>query len=225
MGKRQGSNRLIDLHKARERLLQMIGSDEATFTMSIGSYQEPEYLDITLEYEICGVRYERKRSRLKIIISICSVDPPEARLEPSLIRERMMEDISKRCPFLLKDTYTLYFDKDSISNLHKEARLREFSENLDYLTSSMARFGITADDMLPLLLANLKGCLGESSYSTIEEIEAGRSKPEAGTRMIVEINPPGVPCPHCNGHLSEQAVKELLMKIYLKYHRGGDYPE
>jgi hypothetical protein len=79
------------------------------------------------------------------------------------------------------------------------------------------------EEALPVIYEFVCESLSETPYRTIEDLEgaAAGKKPKAD-RMVVEMTPPGVPCPHCSGNLSEKALKELLMKIFMRYHRGDD---
>jgi hypothetical protein len=220
MSRRKDDNKVLDLHEARDRLLAMIGTDKAAFTMHVHECQDSEYFTVRIEYEICGVHYEREEGRLKIMVNLNSMDPVEVRIEPGKVKEVMTMNIAENCPFLLKGTYHLYFDRDSIREINKEARRKEFKRELDYIIRDR---GFTMEEMLPMVYEFLLEALPETPYASLEDLSRERAvRPAAPERFVVEMTPPGVPCPHCSGHLSIKVLKDLTMKWYSRYYRGDE---
>lgn len=220
MGKKQDDNRVIDLHEARERLLDLIGTDKASFTMFVHEYQDLECISVRIDYDICGVHYEKEDGKLKIIVNLNAMDPIEIRLDPCRVREAMALNIAENCPFLLSGTYHVYLDRDSIRDINREAKRREFKSELDYIIRDR---GFTMDEMLPVVYEFVREKLPETSYESLGELaEAGGKPSKRQDRIVLEVTPPGVPCPHCSGQLSIKVLRDLTMKWYTRYHQGDD---
>lgn len=223
MGRKRDRDKVIDLHETRERLLALIGTDRAAFTMYVNEYQDMEYFSVRVDYEICGVHYEKGEGRLKILVNLNAMDPVEVRLDAGKVREVMTLDIAQKCRFLLAGTYYLYFDRDSILELNREARRKELRRDLEFLIRDR---GLTMDEALPAVYGFVKDSLAETSYGSLEELaSAGPRPPKPEARMVLELTQPSVPCPHCSGLLSMKVLKDLMMKWYSRYYRDDDSPE
>lgn len=212
-------NRIIDLHRAREIILDMVANDSAAFSMTFNEKHRDEFVDVTVSYEICGVHYAREDGALKLILNVNNMSPPEVDVDYDRFHEVLMDDIPRNFPFLVKDTYSISFDIDSLRDVSRQYKLGRFKEELGMMIEAN---NITMDEVLPLLLEFINESMKESSYSSIEEmLEKGKGQ-KRKNRPILEITPPGIPCPHCNGLLSEDALNRLMMRLYMKRrHRDG----
>lgn len=210
-------NKTIDLHRARERILKMVASDSATFSMTMTEKHREEYVDVRVEYAICGTHYERAEGRLKIILNVNSMSPANVDVDMDKFRASLGDDVARNLPFLIKDTYILSFDMQSLRAINKEGELTQFREEM---AMAIEMHGLSMDEVLPTIVNFIRESLPESSYGSMEELLEG--KPNTRDRPVLEITPPGVPCPYCNCSLSEDALRSLLMKLYMRF-RGDRF--
>jgi hypothetical protein len=211
-------NRIIDLHRAREIILDMVANDGADFSMTLNEKHRDEFVDVRVEYAICGVHYAKSDCTLKLILNINRMSPPEVDVNYDRFHDALMQDIPRNLPFLVKDTYSISFDINSIRDVNRQSTLGQFREELGM---AIEMHELSMDDALPLLLDYIEASLKESSYDSIEDMREKKAKPRKANRPVLEISPPGVPCPHCSGHLSEEALHNLMTKFYIR-HRSRD---
>ncbi len=212
-------NRIIDLHRAREVILEMVAKDSADFSMTLNEKHREEFVDVRVEYAICGVHYVKSDCSLKLILNINRMSPPEVDVNYDRFHDALMQDIPRNLPFLVKDTYSISFDMNSIRDVNKQSTLGQFREELGM---AIEMHELSMDDALPVLLDYIDESLKESSYDSIEDMREKKAKPRRPNPPVLEIMPPGVPCPHCNGRLSEEALHQLLMKLYMRHRSRRD---
>lgn len=217
------NNPVIDLHKARDIILKMISSDMATFEVMVAENHREEYIEVTVEYEVCGVHYEKDEGVLKIIVNVNKKNPAEVPVNTDKFYDEVEKNISERMPFLLKGTYYISLDKKSVNDIQKTSMLKAFKEELIHV---IERRGFSKDEVLPVIMEYVKESMTGSTFQSVDDItKPKRKKKNPRDRPIIEITPPGEPCPHCNGLLSERKLRDMLMRFYMKYcdDDGCDY--
>jgi hypothetical protein len=212
---------VIDLQEARSIILDMISNDMSSFELRMTAKHNEEYVDVRIGYDICGVHYEKDEGQLKLIVNINRKKPAEVMVDMSTLYDDLEKDTRERLPFLLRNTYYISIDRRSMMTIYKTTLLETFREEL---ANAIENSGFTRDEVLPILMEYIRGTIGGTSFNSIDElIHPGIGHTMPVNRPIIEITPPGVPCPHCHGLLSEDALKDLLLRLYMKRHEGGEH--
>jgi hypothetical protein len=204
-----GKNRTIDTGECLKKVQKGIAKGEMIFK------SEFEYLEMNIEFEICGVVLDRDLEALKLFININSAEPENCPLEPRTIYDAIEESISENLPFLIKDTYFLTIDPYCIRKLEKG---RRESETLGELKKVFRQNFWLPDESVRLMLRLMEETLPSTSFESLDDLISNPDnkvkKPEC--QGLVEILPDGVPCPLCRGILSHDTVSDLHIQSYLK---------
>jgi hypothetical protein len=219
MADKKKKNRVIDLDKARERICDMISQDKSTFKLCMKQKTDYEYVNVVFEYEVCGVHYDKENNMLKLIVNVNSQNPINVYIPFGDFQSVLERDIAANLGFLLRGTFHLSVDMKSINAINRKTELFEFREQMDRVIQSK---DFTNDEILPILMDYAKDNVSKSAFSTIENL-INHTKDQWNLRPketpIMEITPPGMPCPHCSGILSETTLNKLLTNLYAKNDR------
>jgi hypothetical protein len=210
-----GKNRTIDTGECLKKVQKGIVKGEMTFKTVKSCMSDYEYLEMEIEYEICGVVLDRDLGGLKLFININSLEPTYCPLEPRTVYDAIEESISANLPFLIKDTYFLTIDPYCLRKLEKG---RREAETLGEMKKVLRRNFWLPDESARLMLKLLEETLPSTSFESLEDLvskpDKNLKKPEG--RGLVEILPDGIPCPLCRGILSHETVSELHFQSYMK---------
>lgn len=202
------NNRMIDLHKAREKILDMVANDAAEFEVDVEAISEFEVAFVKVRYEIIGVQYDQENSSLKIVVYIKNIKPVELDVKEGKVYDAVERNLGERLGFLIKDTFYISLDPKSIREINKKMEMKKFKMALEH---EVERRSMPKEGVLNVLMDYIKETLPETDYRTVEDI--GKKKSE-NDGIVMKIYPPAVPCPHCDVLLTEDDIEKLKRRLY-----------
>jgi len=210
---------MIDLDRARAMLLKDIADGSASSRITLKEKHGEEYVDVTAEYELDGVHFEKAESRLKIQVYVNSMLPDEVMVSHERFTEQVTLDIGRKYDFLIKGSYYITLDEDSVGIVNRQARLRNFRREM---AETISEREFTPDEILPVIMDYVSEEVKHSGFGTVENLLA-RKPADRGERPVLDISPPGAPCPHCDCMLSGDVLREMLHRLYMRYGVRGDW--
>ena len=210
-----GRNRIIDFGKAKERICQMIAEDKSDFWVLVSDTYEQEYVQANYHYSVCGVHHDQEAGALKLIVNINGIKPADVRVSNAKLKTMLDEDVPKRFPFLLKDSYYISIDVLSLYEINTESRQNYLKEEIASLVKDHE---LTMDESLQAITEFVNESLPKSTYKSIDEIMERRKSVEEINRQrqrpVLQILSPGAPCPFCNTYITVDQIRKLYLQSY-----------
>jgi hypothetical protein len=216
----------FNLPELRNRIYKQILRKETTFRFTITTPQQlGEYVQSEITCEVNGVTHGPEDACLTLLVSIIKMDPVDIPIQRRALEEFIESKVQEWFPYAPEGVLKGSIVHKSIKDLRYMRRLNQFKNELHGLVEARK---ISIDDALVKTMEFIEDSISGSSFASVEDIHSKKSTPKSS--FIIEITPPGVPCPHCRGNLSGEALMELMERLHFKhgfrpdfFGNGGDF--